>query len=200
MKDVTISQGNSKMGMIRSVSLPSVVTCVNCKCNTICYARKIERLRPNVARSYIRNLQTLTADPDRYWRMVEGAIKASSLFRFHVSGDIPDSTYFDKMVEVAARNQHCKILCFTKKYGIVNTYLSKVGRLPDNLRIIFSAWIGLKMVNPFLLPEAHIRFKNGETTARPDAIECFGNCSECATCDGGCWSMKPGDQVVFNQH
>lgn len=200
MKDVTISQGNSKMGMVRSVSLPSITTCIECECNKICYARKIERLRPNVAESYRRNLHTLHADPDLYWRIVDGAIKMSNFFRFHVSGDIPDSNYFDHMVDVASRNSHCKILCFTKKYDIVNTYLNEKGELPENLRIIFSAWVDLKMVNPFLLPEAHIRFKNGETTARADAIECLGNCSECATCDGGCWSMRQGDQVVFNQH
>ena len=38
----------------------------------------------------------------------------SRFFRFHVSGDIPNTTYLCRMVEVAKRNRHCEILCFTK--------------------------------------------------------------------------------------
>lgn len=41
----------------------------------------------------------------------------SRFFRFHVSGDIPNTTYFHIMMEVAKRNSHCEILCFTKKYS-----------------------------------------------------------------------------------
>lgn len=35
---------------------------------------------------------------------------------------------------------------------------------------------------------------------REDARECAGNCTECAITDGGCWSLKSGEQVVFNEH
>jgi len=75
----------------------------------------------------------------------------SRFFRFHVSGDVPDEEYFAKMVEVAARNQHCELLCFTKKYEIVNKFLAFGGVIPKNLHIIFSAWVNLDMVNPFSL-------------------------------------------------
>ena len=56
------------------------------------------------------------------------------------------------------------------------------------------------MDNPFQLPEAHVRYKDGTTTARPDAKECGGNCTECACTSGGCWSLHTGEQVVFNEH
>lgn len=56
-----------------------------------------------------------------------------------------------------------------KKYEIVNHYLSNVGDLPPNLHMIFSAWVDLKMVNPFHLPEAHVLYRDGTTTAREDA-------------------------------
>ena len=200
MSSVKISPGNKKMGCVPSISLPSVVTCRTCDCQKKCYARKLERLRPNVAAAYKHNLDLLKSDPETYWREVEASIMMSRFFRFHVSGDIPDSFYFENMVNITSRNSHCQILCFTKRYEIINDYITSHGELPRNLHIIFSGWPGLQMVNPHSLPEAHVRFRNGLTTAPEGAHECAGNCSECAVTDGGCWSLRSGESVVFNEH
>lgn len=197
---VKISPGNSKLGSIPSVSLPSVITCRSCACAEKCYAKKLERLRPNVRAAYQSNLELLQSDPETYWREVEAAIMTSRYFRFHVAGDIPDSNYFSHMVAVARKNPHCEILCFTKKYEIVNEHIAVEWHLPPNLHIIFSAWVGLDMVNPYSLPEAHVRFRNGTTTASESAFECSGNCTDCAITDAGCWVLKNGQQVVFNEH
>ncbi len=197
---VSISKGNSKMGAIQSVSLPAVVTCRACDCQQKCYARKLEKIRRTVAQAYKNNLQVLIEAPDIYWREVEATIMLSRYFRFHVSGDIPNKDYFDKMVEVATRQKHCDILCFTKKFEIVNEYIVAHGELPKNLHIVFSGWVGLEMINPFSLPEAHVRYRDGSTTARDGAVECAGNCTECASVSGGCWTLKKGEQVVFNEH
>jgi len=188
------------MGSIQSVSLPSGITCRPCECQRKCYARRIERRRKSVREAYQNNLNILTTEPDTYWREVEAAVMLSRYFRFHVSGDIPNAAYFSRMVEIAKRNPHCEILCFTKKYEIINDYLSEGNILPDNLHIVFSAWVDLTMVNPFSLPEAHVRYRNGTTTASADAKECGGNCTECAVTDDGCWTLKNGEQVVFNEH
>ena len=110
---VSISRGNEKLGSIQSVSLPSGLTCRECDCSRKCYARRIERRRPSVAAAYRNNLQVLETEPATYWREVEAAIMLSRFFRFHVSGDIPNTTYFHIMMEVAKRNSHCEILCFT---------------------------------------------------------------------------------------
>ena len=136
MSEISISSSNKKMGGISSVSLPSVVTCRECACQKKCYARKLERLRPSVAKAYKRNLDVLRNDPNTYWREVEAAIMLSRFFRVHVSGDIPDSHYLRRMIGVAQRNQHCHILCFTKKYELVNEYLSGGEVIPENLHII----------------------------------------------------------------
>lgn len=188
------------MGEIQSVSLPAVVTCKPCDCQQKCYAKKLERIRKTVADAYKRNLKVLTETPETYWREVEAAIMLSRYFRFHVSGDVPNPEYFDKMVEVAARQPHCEILCFTKRFEIVNAYVSAHGKLPKNLHIVFSAWIGLKMINPFSFPTAHVRFRDGTTTAGENAVECAGNCAECAMVGSGCWTLQNGEQVVFNEH
>lgn len=198
--ELKVSRGNSKMGNINSVSLPAIKTCRQCECNSKCYAKRLERLRPSVRNAYQSNLDLLNSNPDTYWREVEASIMTSRFFRFHVSGDIPDNVYLAHMIDIAERNQHCEILCFTKKYELVNQHLGFGGKIPANLHIIFSAWVGLEMSNPFLLPEAHVRFRDGLTTAREDAIECGGNCSECAITNEGCWTLKYGEQVVFNEH
>lgn len=199
--NVSISNGNSKMGAIPSVSLPAIITCRTCECNKKCYAAKLERLRPSVKNAYQRNLDTLIYYPDVYWREVEASIMMTKYFRFHVSGDIIDIRYFSEMVEISSRNPHCEILCFTKKYDIVNSYLRlHDGILPSNLHIIFSGWTGLDMDNPFSLPEAHVRYRDGSTTARSDAKPCGGNCTECALTEDGCWSLKSGEQIIFNEH
>lgn len=199
--NLKVSTGNSKMGSIPSVSLPAGLTCrSDCECAVKCYAKRLERLRPSVREAYRHNYQLYKCSPEIYWREVEASIMMSRFFRFHVSGDIPDEAYLGHMVEIAARNPHCEILCFTKKYTIVNNYLALRGSFPDNLHIIFSAWRELQMNNPYGLPEAHVRYRDGTTTAHDGAKECGGNCTECALTVGGCWTLKNGEQVVFNEH
>lgn len=199
--NIKISSGNAKLGSIPSISLPAGITCRgDCECQKKCCAKRLERLRKTVRDAYKHNYDLLNQDSDTYWREVEASIMMSRFFRFHVSGDIPDDTYFEHMADIARTNTHCEILCFTKKYDIVNRHIHIIGKLPKNLRIIFSGWKGLKMDNPYRLPEAHVRYRDGYTTAGSDAKECGGNCTECAITDGGCWTLKSGEQVVFNEH
>lgn len=198
---VKFSPGNSKMGNIPSVSLPSIETCPFCGCRDKCYAHKIERIRPTVKEAYKNNLNLLRNDEESYWREVEGQIMLNRYFRFHVSGDIPNESYLVHMVRVAERNPHCQILCFTKRYEWVNDYIDREKKpMPGNLHLVLSAWPGLKMVNPHKLPEAHVLFRDGSTTAAPNAKECSGNCAECAVTDRGCWTLKNGEQVKFHEH
>lgn len=199
---VKISPGNSKMGAVPSVSLPAVVTCRgDCECCKKCYARKLERIRRSVREAYKFNWDLYNSDPETYWREVEASVMMTRFFRFHVSGDIPEYSYFERMVFIAQRNPHCEILCFTKKFSIVNQYLADhSGMLPQNLHIIFSGWKNLTMENPYSLPEAHVLFRDGTTTAAPGYSTCGGNCTECATTDSGCWTLKRGEQIVFNEH
>lgn len=197
---ITISKGNSKLGDIPSVSLPAIKTCGNVPCKKKCYAKRLAARRANVGMSWEKNWNVLMSDPDTYWREVEASIKMSRFFRFHVGGDIPDVGYLQHMFSVARRNKHCKILCFTKKYDLVNGYLSAGARKPANLLLVFSVWPGYECKNPHHLPEAHVRMRDGTTTAPSNASECGGNCAECGLTDSGCWVLKKGQSVVFNEH
>ena len=125
---------------------------------------------------------------------------AKKIERLRVSGDIVDEDYLKKMIEIADRNRHCEILCFTKRYDIVNRCLDSGVFAPPNLHLVFSAWRNLQMENPYHLPVAHVRYRDGTTTASAAAVQCRGNCTECAATDGGCWSLRNGQEVVFDEH
>lgn len=203
-KHVVISKGNIKMGQIQSVSLPPIVTCSSlaCKfCGKKCYARKICKLRRPVKESYDNNLDILLNDKELFWREVNAAVALTTYFRFFVSGDIYDKDFLENMVLCARKNKHCNILCFTKKYSLVNEYL-KHHRLPKNLNIVFSAWKGLEMPNPFNLPTAEVMYKDGTSTAEEGKkyMYCPGNCSECISEKRSCWSLKRNEGVIFAEH
>lgn len=89
--NVKISQGNSKLGSIQSISLPAGITCRgDCECSKKCYAIRLERLRPSVRAAYQLNYDLLNRNSVTFWREVEASVMMSRFFRFHVSGDIPD--------------------------------------------------------------------------------------------------------------
>lgn len=195
---VSISKGNSKMGLIQSVSLPPVITCAcGCTCASKCYANKLCRIYPSVRKAYNNNLEVLQNDPVEYFNQVKKACAGQRFFRWHVSGDIPNMSYFENMVRLAKELPHTTFLCFTKKYDLVNWYL-RFDVIPDNLKVIFSEWHGMIMENPHNMPTSRVIFK-GETEP-DDAFICPGNCLECAINSVGCWALKPGETVAFHEH
>ena len=199
---VSISHGNAKMGAIPSVSLPPIKSCslAACElCGKKCYVRRIIARRKTVRDAYERNWYLLENEPDKFWREVSGAITMSTHFRFAVSGDIPNADYLNHIVELARKHKHCEILCFTKQFDIVNKFLEN-HRLPKNLHLVFSAWKGLEMNNPFNLPEAHVLYRDGTTTAKDGAKWCSNNCYECAVDNSNCWSLHKGEQIIFKEH
>ena len=199
--EVTISQGNRKMGDVASVSLLPFLSCPGiCKdtCGPICYAAKIANLYKTVLNSYARNQAIAIFRPDVYWTAVDLAMKSHRFFRFHVSGDILNAAYFQKMIETCKNNPGCTALCFTKNYKIVNAWIDENGSLPENLKILFSGDVNLIPENPHGLPETVIIRKG--TTAGKNVKVCRGNCFECALNGVGCWTATAGDCIGFNQH
>lgn len=198
MIKISISNGNRKMGAVPSVSLPPVITCASgCKCAEKCYAAKLCRFRSTVRAAYQRNFDALKADMGGYFAQVKAAAVVTRFFRFHVSGDIPDLNYLDRMVKLAEELPGTKFLAFTKRYRLVNNFL-QWSQLPANLQIVFSEWPGMAMDNPHNLPVAHVIFK-GETPADEWKI-CGGNCAECGACGVGCWELRHGEHIAFYEH
>ena len=191
---VTISEGNTKMGVIPSISLPPIVTCnKSAPCTRGgCYALNGAFQYPSVQSAYQKNLETFKRSPKDYFEAINAwlQIRKPSIFRFHVSGDIPNKRYLTEMIKIAAYNPDIKFLAFTKKYNLL-----KGISVPKNLSLIASAWTG------FDIPDHGypIAWLKDEIESRipSDAIECFGNCEAC----GMCWNLKKiGKDVYFNKH
>jgi hypothetical protein len=198
-KKISISNGNSKMGAIPSVSLPACVTCnPSAPCFKKCYAAKLERIYSSVKNAYARNLDILSDDPAAYWQQVKAAAVVTRFFRYHVSGDIPNAAYFAEMVKTAEEIPTTKFLAFTKQYQTVNDFLNGGGVIPENLKIIFSSWGAWKCENPHNLPTSEVIFKGCEPSE--DWKICGGNCTECACRGVGCWEVRNGETIAFYEH
>lgn len=160
----------------------------------------------SVLAAYTRNLRLYNTDPQDFWEQVTFKVKHNPLplFRFFDAGDVPDYDFFCGMVELARQFPDIKFMSFTKKYSIVNKWLTENGDLPDNLNIIFSAWhIGWKVENPFGLPVAYVDFKDKtlnpefpkEITSCPNQQDKTITCSSCRKC----WDKRIA-AVKFKEH
>lgn len=197
-----ITNGNSKLSpSIPSINLPAGVTCrSDAPCCKQCYAKHGHFLYKNIQSCYRENLEHFLKDGDDYFNNIIRQLKQPLIIykyiRWHSSGDIVNYNYLLGMIKVAKACKGIKFLAFTKKYEIVNSYLSNGEELPKNLRIVFSGWDeGWNFDNPYNLPVALVRFKNDKRDFSK-CKECSGKCYECVSC----WKLKNGESVVFDKH
>ena len=194
-----VSNTNSKLGgQIYSINLPPVVTCrADAPCFKGCYACKGNWLFPNVKNSLQQNLEAYRNNPTLFFESVATQTALVRFCRWHSSGDIVDMQYFEGMCKVARKNKETHYLCFTKKYEIINEFLSKGKRIPKNLSIVFSAWSNWIPENPYDLPMTYVYGKEFNNELIPkDAIPCGGKCETCQAC----WTLKKGQHVYFLKH
>lgn len=198
---IKITNSNIKMGAIPSFSLPSGVTCSKEACATCylhgCYARKIERLRPNVLAAYQHNYQECLNDlpfVEQQLMHYFAEPNAPRLFRIHAHGDFYSVGYFDMWLRVIRANPQVKFLAFTKQYHMIHHALND---LPENLRLVWSAWPGVP-VPPDIREKLTIAWmQDGTETRVPEtAHHCSGKCQDC---NAQCWSNLK-DDVVFHKH
>ena len=199
---VHISTGNSKLGaMIPSVNLPVGITCrKDAPCRDKCYARKGRMSMQRFTSLCERNLHIWDHDPDGYKRDILCAAAPSRFFRWHASGDIPDASYLEMMVGVAKALPKTNFLAFTKKWEMVNQFYDDNKVLPCNLTIVYSAWGTSLPENPYSLPVAHIRLRNGASSIPANAFQCQNFCGECVLGENHCWNLGFGQSVCFNEH
>lgn len=213
---VYISNKISKLGVnIPSINLPPVVTCrpdAPCaKCSAEgggCYALRGHWIYKAVREKLWNNLALYKKHPDIFFDDIACRTRISKYVRWFSSGDIVDMEFLKGMVKVAKKNRETKYLCFTKKFELVNEYLDKGGKIPSNLKIVFSTWRDFIPENPYKLPMTYVMFRGGKTKVEKeanekcnaliphDAIPCTGDCEKCL----GCWQLKKGQNVVFKKH
>jgi hypothetical protein len=186
-----LSPGNTKLGKIHNISLPPIKTCVKgvpCA-NGKCYALKAWRQYPGVREAWQHNLECYLRDHVRYFHDISDYIRDKELdyFRWHVGGDIPDGRYLDGMVWVAYDRPSTQFLAYTKRYEFFPL------RLPDNLRLVVSAWPGYRLPRNLGAPIAWLSHDHRINRKR-DVIECPNNCDKCLQCFG------TTRDVVFHIH
>jgi len=205
--NVKISLNNSKLGAaIPSVNLPPVITCrKNAPCASGCYDLKGNWRYANVKQSLANNLKLYQENPIQYFQDIIDFLNNQDVtykfFRYHSAGDIIDYIYLKGMVSVARTCPNVKFLAFTKKFELVNDYLQYEEYLPENLKIVFSAWDkDFEVINPHNLPVTYIKFCKSKGHMTPDipefSIPCVGSCKVCKAC----WSLQLNQSVYFKQH
>lgn len=199
---VHISYGISKLGVdIPSVNLPVGCTCrPDAPCFKKCYARRGRFCFQKNKAHLQNNLELWYCEPEIFEEEITLSAFRSRYFRWHSSGDIPDVKYLDMMVRIAQRLPRTRFLAFTKKYELINSWITEHGKLPDNLTIVFSAWGDFLPENPYDLPVAYIRFRKEEFEIPAHARECPSYCGNCVTTGMSCWDLQHGEAVVFSEH
>lgn len=200
---VYISEGNEKLGLIPNVSTIPVIDCPNSKlCCRTCYDVRHDCINKQCAISRSLNSAIMRNDMNDYFEQISAYIryKMPKFMRYNIGGDILNVQYVDHMVKIAREFDSVYFLAFTKAYDSVNEWIDNNGNLPDNLKIIFSVWPGLKCDNKYNLPQSHIVDIDGRTTAPPFSFYCPGNCTNCCFSQEGCFFIKNGQNVTFHIH
>ena len=198
--DLCVSDGNEKIGRIKNVSVAPILTCKGV-CNTCvnhCYDLKAVLQYPGTAKARARNTVILRNDPFEFFVQLLHAAQRQrkNLFRLNVGGEIDSLAHLQIIVRVAAMVPKTKFLLFTKKHFLVNSYVETCGKLPSNLKLIFSTWPGMTVDNPHNFPLS---------CPYPEKLphgwkKCIGNCELCAQYKCGCWDVEKGRIIGFKYH
>lgn len=202
--EISMSNRNSKTGIAcLNLAFPLCTCREDAPCREGCYANKGTQNMASVQGAYYRNLRLYYDDPDNFFEQIYCKIKFSGLpkVRWFDSGDIADADFFERMIDICNKTPNVKHMAFTKKYEIVNKYIDRNGKLPDNLNILFSAWDKFWEVdNPHGLGVSYIDFNNKRLNPElpKNAFVCPGRESTCSAC-GVCFS-KNVKAVIMKEH
>ena len=137
------------------------------------------------------NTAMMRKDRAKTFELIDDYISKCRLhkaFRWHVSGDILDIDYFDRMVQIARRHPDWIFWTYTKMYLVVNEWIRTHGgtrdALPANLSVMFSVWNGMPCPNPYGLPTFTCIMEGMERN--PKDWRCPGNCQVCIDSGHGC--------------
>lgn len=192
---ICVSNGNSKLGSIPNISLIPGKDCGDVPCKAQCYALKAWKQYSEVRSAWRRNSRTAHDNPDAYFAQLRDYLtrKSPRWFRWHVAGDILDQPYLESMKAIAVDFPAIRFLAFTKRHDL------DYRKLPANLAIVFSLWPSWGSLSKARKLGLGIAFMQDGTEKRvpSNAIECPGNCENCAMC----WHLKKiGRDVVFHKH
>lgn len=199
-ESVSISDGNMKDAGVNT-SLPPVISCPNCSsCRKKCYGNKSYNMYPSVKRAWDSNFEIAKNNLEKYKTDVNSNLqkrrKKVKFFRIHVSGDFFSQEYYNAWIQIARENPETVFFAFTKNFDLT------FGKLPDNFKILISAFQGMDDINIKKINKLSKKFPVAEagdieikTITR--RFQCHGNCTECGFV---CASLRNGEAVHFDLH
>lgn len=184
---IHVSEHNEKMGKIPSISFPPKISCTAQAvhdCGKYCYAAKAYRRFETVRKAYDDNYNYYLTSPNLFfadlaeWIFVHKPKK----FRYCVSGDAPNSEFFEYIHYTATAFENTKFLMYTKNYADLADFLNKIpiSDIPENLTIRVSYGLTCVPDQNFELPKAYIDFADIGHNC-PCQIEGV-TCSICSKC------------------
>lgn len=197
---------NKKLGgKILQCNMPYITSCrSDAPCKKVCYCHKGHIFLAN--KHHVKRYNAFLADADAFFEKIASELSKTDLthFRWHASGDIVNERYFEGMVSIAKQFPNIKFLAFTKKYEIVNDWLTKGNELPANLSILFSTWgAGWNVPNPHNLPCSYVKTGNelfDSVIPTENTHNCSGFCGTCVEGEKCCWSLGRGESVILPLH
>lgn len=193
---IHISKKNIKLGNIPNISLPPILTCEDKPpCAAKCYARKAyEGYAANTCKpAWDENLAEYKEDEISYFEQITSFLHKHpkmTHFRWHVSGDIPDATYYTWMLVVATTNPTVKFVCYSRKsFELPEPF----GAIPANFTMLRSIWLWEE--DPELYKGAWFKVVPKNVAIDP-AFVCPGRCDKCYAC----WNLKAGEGRVIHLH
>jgi hypothetical protein len=202
-----LSNKNHAMKDVLIWSLPSRVTCIGGTplCEKNCYAKKAERLYPNVLMSRYENLED-THNPkfvENMIAVIRGEViknkKFNSHFRIHEAGDFYSQKYLDDWMEIVFAFPKIKFLAYTKSFQLDFSHLNYF--TVPNLEIVMSVWADTKMVEiPKEFPRSYVGAKREGVNDLP-LVNCLTEKLKCNRCNFKCWRLsKLKKNVCIEMH
>lgn len=192
-----MSYGNRKLPTTTAIfNLPAVKTCPNAtkECIKYCYARKAERMYPQVLPFRNRNLKK--SKQKNFVKLISDELSHKqkiTAIRAHESGDIYSQSYFDKWVNIANKFKDKIFYAYTKSFWV------DLKNKPSNFIMIASDDMK-KYSNQQLKKmgyDGRSRVENKGYVAKKGEFICPGSCKSCTMCYSKSSKFK---NIVFHKH
>ena len=161
-----------------------------------CYALKGHYVFPNVKAAQEKRFHSLI---DPRWVSVMTFLiqrkEKSGFFRWHDAGDLQDSSHLQNIITIAENLPEINFWLPTREYNIVNEYIRKNGREPENLTVRLSSLMFdgdvTKRQNPFDLPTSGASKEGFNCPSSKQGNKCL----DCRAC----WD-KAIPNIIYKEH
>jgi len=198
---ISIMSGNNKLLYVPNTSFPPIITCNRDAPCTIsgCYITG-GMYWPIQKQAYEKNYNIYLQSNGRYFDFLDFFLRVKSppMFRFMVSGDIPDFKYLNLIATLASVYKKTNFLCYTKKYQYLSKlHIDSYPSIPPNLNLFASAWPNFHIPSIVKNNFRIAWMQDGTETRIPSNVfNCSKHCTECKFC----YSSKLNKDVVFMKH